>query len=348
MKSVHGSCEIHNSLGYFRFENNTVRFTQDDGMHYSDYFLGGGLLPTDHPNQLVADRLQFYAAGPIIRIGDRMALRNADYSPANWSSVIESFEWQMNYYPGESAANRCIITFKDPIPDNLSQDALLFNQEFGAGQYIIRNNIFEHNLCHGLKASLPNGLIENNTIRSTAYPALMVHMVTRWDRWFIGTGPTNVIVRGNRIESSNSALREPASFYIGGGYDPNTPGGYTPSSYPVAQNILIENNLIIDSAWAAMGIWSTSNALVRNNRIIRANQKPSHEKYTGRGCAFIGHSANIVVSENTIEYDQKTHENGFFIDQTTTQSIRLENTPTTRLPESLTTSPETGLTVQLR
>jgi hypothetical protein len=322
-KSVHSAFEIHNSLGYFILENNLVRKNSDDGMHYCDYYLGGGVFKTDTNNELIADRLQFYAAGDIIRKGDLLELRNPDFSPSGWSSEIESFKWQINYYPGESAANRCIITFKDPVPENVPETGLLINKNFGKGQYIIRGNTFDGGMCHGLFICLPNGLIENNRIINTAYPGLMVHMVSRWGRWFSGTYPTNVIIRGNTIVRCNSALREPAALFVGGGYDTDSLGGYTPVAYPIAQNILIENNTISDSTWASIGIWSTSNAVIRNNLIINPNIVPSSAKYQGMGNVFIGYSQQLAITNNRIRLTSQSHESGIYVDTSTASGITL-------------------------
>ena len=318
-KSVHAAFEIHNSFGYFILEDNVVRFNHDDGLHYSDYYLGGGLIATESRHTLIADRLQFYAAGGVVRIGDRMEMRKADFSPAAWSSEIVDFEWQKNHHPGQPASNRCVITFKDPLPDSVPTDGFLVNRAFGKGQYIIRGNTFENGMCHGITVSLPNGLIENNKVTASGYAGLVVRMVSRWKRWFMGTFPENLIVRNNVFQACNTARMDPSALFVGAGYDPNEKQGFAPAAYPVLRNILIENNRIEDTPWAAIGILSASNVVVRDNRIVNSNTDPCPTKYPGS--IFVAVSDHIVLQANTNGKGDFSNHERIHIDPATTSSV---------------------------
>lgn len=318
-KSVHAAFEIHNSFGYFILEDNVVRFNHDDGLHYSDYYLGGGLIATESRHTLIADRLQFYAAGGVVRIGDRMEMRKADFSPAAWSSEIVDFEWQKNHHPGQPASNRCVIRFKDPLPDSVPTDGFLVNRAFGKGQYIIRGNTFENGMCHGITVSLPNGLIENNRVTSSGYAGLVVRMVSRWKRWFMGTFPENVIVRNNVFKACNTARMDPAALFVAAGYDPNEKQGFTPAAYPVLRKILIENNRIEDTPWAAIGILSASGVVVRDNRIVNSNTNPGPTKYPGS--IFVAFSDHVSLQANTNSKGDFPNREHIHIDPATTSSV---------------------------
>ena len=318
-KSVHAAFEIHNSLGHFILEDNVVRFNHDDGLHYSDYYLGGGLITTESRHTLIADHLQFYAAGGVVRIGDRMEMRNADFSPAAWSSEIVDFEWQKNHHPGHAASNRCVIKFKDPLPDSVPADGFLVNRAFGKGQYIIRGNTFENGMCHGITVSLPNGLIENNTVTSSGYAGLVVRMVSRWKRWFMGTFPENIIVRNNVFQACNTARMDPAALFVAAGYDPNEKQGFAPAAYPVLRNILIEKNVIEDTPWAAIGILSASGVVVRDNRIKNSNTDPGPTKF--QGSIFVAFSEHVSLEGNTNSKGELPNRDHIHIDPATTSSV---------------------------
>ncbi len=316
----HSAFEIHASRGFFRLENNEIYLNHDDGLHFSDAFLGGGLVREDS-HTVVADRLQHYAAKHLIVKGDTLVLRRRDFSPTGWSSTIADFEWEMMFYK-VSPNNRCRIRFRDPLPDVLPADGLLFNPRYGVGQYVIRGNVFRNGLTHGLYVCQPNGLIEGNRIYRTAYPAIMLHQLIRWKRWFMGTNPGNVIIRGNSIEGCNTALREPADLFIGGGVDDHS--GYMPTSYPVTRGVLVEGNTITDSSWTPLGAWSCRDVVIRNNTIRNPNQVTSKDRYRGKGRLFVTHAQDVVVTGNTCVATKQTHESGIHVDATSTTNVLVE------------------------
>ena len=316
----HSAFEIHASKGYFRLENNEVYLNHDDGLHFSDAFLGGGLIREDD-HTLIADKLQHYATKHLIAKGDTLVLHRRDFSPMEWSSPIVSFEWEMMYYK-KSPNNRCRITFRDPLPKEFPADAMLFNPRFGVGQYVIRNNTFRNGLTHGLYVCQPNGLIEGNTMQRTAYPGLMLHQLIRWKRWFMGTNPGNVIIRNNTIDGCNTALREPANLFIGSGVDDHP--GYVPTPYLVTRNVLVEGNTIIDSPWASLGMWSAKNVVVRNNTFRDSNLAPASYRYRGKGRMFVTNAENVVIAGNTCIATKPTYESGIQIDKATTKNVIVE------------------------
>ena len=322
-KSVHGGNEVHNTFGHFRFENNLVKMTHDDGMHFSNAYLGGevsrvtaAMLPAGYAgavaNTVVVNGLQRYACYDLVvpyksGLQYELQLYDGNFVSSNWRSRIVTSMWQDNYDLTQPVPHRVFITFADPIPASLASNSIFVNPLFANGQYIVRNNTFEGGLTYGAVICMPDGLIENNFISNTGYPGLVVEMVTRWERWFMGTGPRNITIRNNKLTKNNSALREPAaSLFVGGGYDFNTSAGFTPISNTsaadaVASSVVVENNTINDAYWSAIGVLSAGDVLVRNNRIQGANRSPSLTRNAGNKNIFVGYSSNVTFLNNLID-----------------------------------------------
>lgn len=149
-------------------------------------------------------------------------------------------------------------------------------------------------------------------------------MVLRWERWFLKYFPENVIIKNNTIENCNTALRQPANLFTGGGYDNNDSVGYVPVKSIVAQNVLIENNIIKNSTWASLGIWSAKNVLVLNNKIINPNTVESHSRYKGKGIIFVTDSEDVIIAGNQCSYESLPKESGIYVDGETTKNIILD------------------------
>ena len=316
----HSGLEIHNSLGYFKMENNHLEFTHDDGLHFSDYFLGGGIKKTG-PKTVDILNLMFWQAGDAFVVGDTYEFRNRDYSPTGFSAKLKSFKWTI--VKNKTAKHFVSAEFDREIPDSLKNDTIIFNvSSYGKGQYIIRNNTFQNILTHGMEVLKPNGLIENNRITNTAYPAIRIHSVIRWTRWHMGHPPRNIIVRNNYIDKANTALRPPADLFIGGGIDPQK-GDYYPSPYPIIRNVLVEGNTIKNSQWQAIAVWSAKNIIVRNNSIFAPNRLPSKQRYGGT--IDLANVEDIILSNNKCFDDGKAKDKGIYLHRNGCKNVISEN-----------------------
>jgi hypothetical protein len=324
----HSGFEIHNSLGHFKMENNYLEFTHDDALHFSSYFLGGGFKRVNK-NSLQVLGLMYWQAGDTFIIGDTYEFRKRDYSPTGFKAKLKSFKWTLVEGQGQSKHYVTAVFDKD-IPSDIKQDGLIFNiSSYGKGQFHISNNTIKNALCHGFYIGEPNGIIENNRITDTAYPALVVHSVIRWNRWHIGIPPRNIIIRGNYIENANTALRPPADVFIGGGIDPQK-DDYFPSPFPIAQNILVEDNIIKNSQWQALAIWSAKNIIVRNNKIINPNRLQSKKNYDGT--IHLANVKNIVITGNQCKDNGKATDSGIALRKGTCKDVFISSNLGMNLP----------------
>ena len=320
--STYGGMEIHQVKGYFRLENCYVEGIGDDNLHLSNHYLGGGLTRIDD-HTLYANYLQHWSSRDLLYPGARMQLRDAQFQPRGWSSEIVEYKYDFNVH-NSANAHRVKIRFRDPLPADLKEDDKLWNEDMFTGNYIIRNNVFRGGLCHALYIGLSNGLIENNRFTNFAYPPLIVNTVLRWDRWFIGNPISNVIIRGNVLTDNNTAQRDPASLFVGAGYD-RAPSNYLPVEEPVVRDILIENNRVENSPCAAFALFSAENVIVRNNLFLDSNTRPTIQKnYHGMGNLFILRSKNVRLIGNRLENRKPCHEQGIYMDSFSREGVLMK------------------------
>ncbi|MBT3381495.1 MAG: hypothetical protein HN742_21690 [Lentisphaerae bacterium] len=291
--SSHGGFEIHNHFGYFRMENCELSYVFDDALHFSDFFLAGNIERLDDHTLQVGGLMYFQSADTFMN-GSRLEFRRANFEPLGFSAEIADHEWTLVTGKGQ-AKHYVTVTTRETLPERIEPDTLLFNTTYGVGRYVIRNNRIRTGLCHGLYVCMPNGLIEDNEIVGTAYPALVVHSLLRWGRWPMGHPPANVIVRNNTIRNCNTALRRPADLFVGGGYDPQG-GVYRPVDYPVAQNVIVENNTIEGSPWQGIAAWSCRNVLITGNQLRNTNRLPSPKGQDGS--IFVRDAEKVHISGN--------------------------------------------------
>ena len=295
------------SSANYVFENNEVDFCHDDVMNFRGgrlgSFLGGGVL-VDGSHSLIADRLQRNASmGSIIK-GAKCYLATRDFKPLSWSSHIKSFEWQFSYYPvdGKIPVDRCRIIFEDSVPSLLgygNKDLFIMIDEENSGGYIISNNTFKNNLCHGIWAGEGPGLIENNQFLRTGYPAIGVLMTLRWGRWYHGFYPEGLIIRNNELENCNAVMRQPADIYVGASID--DPGSFLPVQYAVVKNVIIENNKISNSSQASIGVFSAENVVVRNNQISSPGRLPLVKEAISDAAIFGMYVNSMELLKNQIK-----------------------------------------------
>ena len=322
----YGGIETHSVNGYFKLENSVFDGICDDNLHLSNHFFGGGT-ETGNPKiddyTVMLDYLQYWAVGNDIYEGAKFVCGSDQFELYNWESTIESFEWEMNVYTGNSQ-HRCKVKFKDPLPENYDDSFVFWNADKFTGNYIIRGNEFKNGMCHGLYIGLPNGTIENNTFDNFGYPPVIVNCVIRWSRWYIGTPINNVIIRNNVLTNNDTARRDPSALFVGGGYD-EQPSNYYPVEGRIATNVLVENNVVDNSTWGAFGMFSAKNVVVRNNQVLNANNSPTKDRFVGMGSAFIVNCDDIVFVDNKFENQEGAYENGLFVDETSTTNIFTEN-----------------------
>ncbi len=318
--STYGGFETHSVIRNFWIENSVMDGVQDDHIHLSNGYIGGGVERIDS-QVLKCGFLQKFQTDALIYEGACLALYNQYFMEKGWSSKVVSFRWEPNTYPSRNS-DGLVIVFEDPLPDNLDKDDILYNTGMFDGNFIIRNNIFKNGLCHGLYVGLANGTIEGNYFDNFGYPSLIVNTVRRWGRWFIGNPVSNVIIRNNVMKNNNTDRRDPATLFVGAGID-SAPSDYKPVPSIVVSNILIENNTVENSTWAAFATFSAHHVIVRNNQFINSNQKPSKKRFEGKGNVFVTNADHIYLINNTILNSKKAFEEGIFIEDSTTHCIQI-------------------------
>ena len=323
-RTVVSGGEFHNSEGSIVYENNTISYTHDDGMHMSDGFIPP-YMRNDSSNTkgVVADYLQQYATKYTLTVGDTLEFRNADFSPTGISAVLVSATWVTNLFPTSSIGqNRCNLVFDRDIP-TLPAGAYLFNKRYGRENFRIANNTFTNNFCDGIVVCIPNGTIENNCISRTGYSGLRVYLTLRWGKWVMGTGPSNVTIKNNTMyECNNGDIQlQPACFYVGAGIDPNG-SDYVSSKYRKAiTNVTIIGNTVIGSDSQGFGLSSVTNAIVSNNTLIDVGRAPATTPLMAKGAIGVENSDSVKLSGNRIFQPIGTTRKGLVIDAKTTSNI---------------------------
>ena len=301
-------CDL--SAQYYLFENNHIRRTFDDAMsadagNVGAFTAGGVIRVSDH--ELIADKLQRFASFHWFVPGREIFLGSKNFhEKANLGKIV-SVKW-VNYYPGRPASWRCHITFEQKLPENIQYDDVLWLRFFEKGVAIYRNNLIEDCPRHGLWGGHGPALIENNVIRGSGYPAIMFQVCCRWGRWYKGLHMENIVIRNNRIYDASSLLRQPASVFIGGGYDTQT-DGYSPADHnALVKNVVIENNIIDGNGQAGLGIWCASDVVIRNNIIRNTFQYPLVKGNVGNASIFVRNSKNVLLENNILMQDKAPAE----------------------------------------
>src|SRR6202012_2531050 len=130
--------------------------------------------------------------------GDPVEIRNADYSPAGFTSKLKSAE-------ADYKKNEVTLVFDQKLPSRVASDAILFNHRYGSRIVIIRNCFFHENRARGVLCNGADWLIENNHFFHNQHAALLLTTDVSPGQWSEGFGARNVVVRGNRLEACNPA-----------------------------------------------------------------------------------------------------------------------------------------------
>lgn len=135
----------------------------------------------------------------------------------------------------------------------------IWNRSKSCGEFVIRNSKFTNIRRYGSVFRSKRGLIENNKYRGCSSNAIKFHNETQWPN---GLYPSEIIIRNNMIEDSgfdSNGTHAVISFVF------ERRGGGLVESIG-ARNLLIEDNTIVDCPTPAIGLQSTSNVVIRNNK----------------------------------------------------------------------------------
>ena len=319
--STYTGFETHAVKGNVIFENCEFYGILDDNIHISNHFMGGENVKVDD-HTVEMRHLQTWSTKYYFEEGHLLGLYDENYQPVGWSSAVTSVSSVKE--PTNDMATYT-VTFRDPLPDALPKNCKFFPDEYRDGSFIIRNNSFGGGLCHALYIGLGNGTIENNTFDNFAYPSLVLTTVTRWERWHIGVGVENVVIRGNTMTRCNTAGRDPASLAIVAGVDKQPTDFYPVDGY-VIRNVLVENNVVDGSTASAFALFSAEDVIVRNNQFLNSNTLPTTKaRRIGWGNAYVSNARNITWENNLIFNDdfsyEHFYENGLYVNEDTVEGF---------------------------
>lgn len=192
------------------------------------------------------------------RPGSLIELRRSDLTPLHFQSEVTSCVYN-------ESERTCLMTFKDALPDDLPEDAVLFHRSFGTDRYIIRNCRFTNNRARGMLLQGSRGLIENNVFENIQGAAIQIETGCE-SRWSEGQGVTDLLIRGNVIRHCDLNAWQMAVLYMG----VYLPGGRT--DYPVFQNVEVCGNTFIDCPRLAAFFSSCARVEMHDNAIINCAQ----------------------------------------------------------------------------
>ncbi|EIQ00975.1 hypothetical protein OpiT1DRAFT_05536 [Opitutaceae bacterium TAV1] len=279
---------IGGSSGWLKIEDCELAQNGDDCVNVHDNFPSGVRRSPDRPDTLVHETAPQwrYRFDP----GDLVELRNADLSPAGFSSRVVG----VDYKRGGGFS----LTLADPLPSGLVQGDrgfVLFNRRFDSGHYRIRNNVFRDNRGRGLLIRTHSGTIEGNRFVRNFYPGM--HVSAGYGSYGEGFGPENIIIRDNHFENTHSAEWKehgdaPGDLAI----HVEAQAGIEPAR--LCRNIVVENNRFVNSRPPEISVSAAENILVRGNRFARPARAGRRDPSPG---VVVTHSANVVEQDNITE-----------------------------------------------
>lgn len=311
--STYTGFETHSVKGNVIIENCEMSGVLDDNIHMSNHFMGGENVKLDDYT-VEMRHLQTFSFKDYFFEGARLSLCDEKHQPRGWSSTIESVT---SVKEGVNDMATYTVRFRDPLPATVSPTDKFIIEDYYNGSFILRNNRFFGGLCHALYIGLGNGTIENNTFDNFAYPSLVLTTVTRWERWHIGVGVENVVIRNNTMTRCNTAGRDPASLAVVAGVD-KQPSDFYPAGGYVIRNVLVENNVVDGSTGSAFALFSAEDIIVRNNQFLNSNTRPTTKaRREGWGNAYVSNAQNILWENNEIRNDGYAYEEGLYVDTAT-------------------------------
>jgi hypothetical protein len=294
---------VAQSQGFIRLEQCEFSFMGDDCVNIHDNIHMGVRRVDDYT--LIATRIVAWQCP--FSAGDPVEIRNADLSPTGFTCKLKSAA-------ADYKKSEVTLVFSQKLPARVASDAILFNRRFGSHNVIVRNCYFHENRARGVLCNSADWLVENNRFFHNQHAAMLLQPDVSPGLWSEGFGARNVIIRGNKFESSNS---------MGAGDGPVIEIGATVrgagTAYPLQDGLLFENNEFSEMPGPAIEASSFKNLVIRNNIVTNREKAPVAEKMRGSIRADRGTGlwveGNVWATQNGIERPS------IFYDADTTHSI---------------------------
>ena len=321
---------VGNSFGYFKIQNVEVGNTGDDAINIHDT-LSQGVKVTGASSLTASNVISWQNP---FHVGDTVELRAKDFSllsPA-WSSIITA----VGAY--NDSAGTVPLTFASALPGSLDANTIVFNGHYNSGNYLVSNNYIHDNKVRGIVLHNSNGTIENNQFVRNYDPGLfLVCLATKYAE---GCNPSNVVIRGNFFDGNDIKRNDFGSM-------PNecviasetSPSGIV--NYPVCKNIIFENNLVKDCAYAGLEISSATNVLADNNTF--ESPYTWNDNSSVLGCVVVQKCGGIVMNNNHLVLDAglTSYKTNIYQDATASADVYLDPFIANTLP-TLWTSWDVG------
>lgn len=225
--------------------------------------------------------------------GDRIELRNSDYSPTGFFGTLA----KATRISGKEGGFE--LTFSEDLPEETKEGFVLFNWAYDTRNVIVRNCFFHDNRARGLLVLARDVTIENNVFRHQESGAIKIETGYTLNRWSEGYGVSNVVIRGNLFDTVNPSgshrAQRQRSIYAGV-YLKTDPSQET-TDYPVIKDILIEGNVFRDNTGVAAYLSSVSNVVVRKNTL--EDPTPRREENPCRSQFFLTRAKDVKIVDNT-------------------------------------------------
>ncbi len=232
------------------------------------------------------------SAMAIARKGDRIELRNGDYSPTGFSGTL------VDAKRVAEGGVRYDVTFAEDVPDETNGGFILFNRAFDTHNIIVRNCFFHDNRARGLLILARDVTVEENVFRHNESGAIKIETGYTLNRWSEGYGATNIVIRRNlfdNVNPSGSHARQRQRSIYAGVYMRTDPSPDV-SVYPVLRDILVENNVFRDNTGVTAYLSNVSNAVIRGNVIDDPTARRSELPY--RSQFYATHSQDVRIVGN--------------------------------------------------
>ncbi|MET1754706.1 hypothetical protein ABVV53_04425 [Novosphingobium sp. RD2P27] len=174
------------SAGDILIRNNAFAHTGDDQINLRSIIHRVTVLGTDRATLTNDARL--------IRVGDEVAFFNKEGEYLGRRFVASA--------PPIGHTDTITFGFKPGEPFTEAAFARVLTMT--PRRFAIVSNRLEDSIGRGMLVQIPNGLIQNNTIRRL--PRTAIRLLTSFDPWLEGAGAINVRITGNSIESGGAEL----------------------------------------------------------------------------------------------------------------------------------------------
>jgi hypothetical protein len=284
-------CHISNSLGSFLMEYCDFSGNGDDCLNIHDNSVQNF---ERLDSRSIAIGNVFPWRNPFAP-GDPVEFRNPDLSPTGVTATVADADW-------DERGQRCVLTFGEALPSDLSAKAILFNRRYNSGHYVVRHNFFHHNRARGVLLHASDGLVEHNYFYRNQGPAIQIECGAE-ARWAEGFGVDNLTIRNNRIESCDVNHWSMAVIYMGVYLEQGR------TSYPIFRDIAIERNTIVDCPQQAVFVSSCERVAIRGNALLNPNAGPPKSDQEGdancvpnrslyQGTIMASHCREVVIEHN--------------------------------------------------